>query len=143
MDLNKPIYVIDSNVFIKWIYEEVERRAQTLNVINDIASRRISVLVPALCSFEISNFLGRNFNSEEASALFSWYRSLKISEAMVSEELASLAFKIVKKNRAKISFYDASYHALAIQNKAIFVTDDLKYYKQAASFGHIIKLENY
>jgi len=82
------------------------------------------------------------FSQTQALTKFSHFRTLKIKEALLSIETAALAFKIMKKCTS-VSFYDASYHALALYSGGTFITADKKYFKKARSFGHIQQLKTY
>jgi len=47
------------------------------------------------------------------------------------------------KKYTKISFYDAAYHALALNTGGTFITADKKYYEKTKSEGNIMLLKNY
>ncbi|POZ52200.1 type II toxin-antitoxin system VapC family toxin [Methylovulum psychrotolerans] len=41
------------------------------------------------------------------------------------------------------SFYDASYHALAIANDCTFITADNRHVSKTAQFGHVVLLKDW
>jgi hypothetical protein len=46
-------------------------------------------------------------------------------------------------DRYSVTFYDASYHALALVNGGIFVTADIKYVTLAEKAGGVVRLRDY
>lgn len=46
------------------------------------------------------------------------------------------------KKYPRVSFYDASYHALAIAYDGLFVTADRKYYEMTRKEGNVTLLED-
>ncbi|MDZ4217204.1 MAG: type II toxin-antitoxin system VapC family toxin, partial [Candidatus Gracilibacteria bacterium] len=59
----------------------------------------------------------------------------------LTESIIEQAFKIIK--TYPVSFYDASYHALALVTKGTFVTLDEKYYQKTKGLKHVIPLGEY
>jgi predicted nucleic acid-binding protein len=43
----------------------------------------------------------------------------------------------------KVTFYDAVYHAVALDKNATLITADVAYYRRASQLGNIIMLENF
>lgn len=141
MEGHKSLYVTDASVLIKWAILEVPNLKEALDLRRDLLQDVIDIKVPAHCLSEVCNLLGRNHNALALSFL-SFLITSKLEEYVVTIDLASTALRIMKRYRG-ISFYDASYHALAIQEKGTFITADEKYYKKTHSEGAIMLLKDY
>ncbi len=135
-------FVVDASVIIKWFAEDEEDKAQADKLKEDYKNARATLLAPALVAWEMGNFLGRVYSEPEAVRSFNIFKNYGITQLMLTLEGTALAFQIMKKCPG-VSFYDASYHALAMQYEATFLTDDRKYYDKANKFGHIMLLKDY
>lgn len=142
MALNKPLIVPDTSVLLKWLIHEAAFGENALRLRSNYLCGKVSLMIPALTLWEVNNFLGRHFSPNDATSIFSTLLGYKIQKALPSVELSHLAFKIMKKC-PKVSFYDASYHALAIDLKGTFLTADKNYFQKAKSFKHIKLLSSY
>ena len=60
-------------------------------------------------------------------------------EYRISKDVCRLIFELI--NNLRVTFYDASYHALAIQQKGTFITSDKKYFNKVRDKSHIQLLE--
>lgn len=141
VNMNNTI-VIDCSVVIKWFVEEEADRIQAENVRRDFSDGKVKILVPAVLFWEFNNYMRRKFDEKTATSLFSNLKNYLFTLSLPNVESAALAFKIMK-NCPKASYYDASYHALALHEEGTFVTSDNKYYQAAKSFGHIKLLRDY
>lgn len=135
-------FVVDTSVLIKWLGEKTENSEEAMKVKEDFIDGNIGVSVPALVYWELGSFLGRKFDPINATAAFSQFKNYRFPAYLLSLDLSLLAFKIVKRCKGA-TFYDASYHALALDKGALFLTADKKYYEKAKSFGHIKLLKDY
>ena len=138
---NKPKFVADASVLLKWAVYESEDFQQSLMFEDDVKKGKVDVFVPIHCFSEICNMLGRDRHSVAISFL-SYLMHSDITECGLSLNMSIVAFDLMKKY-TKISFYDAFYHALAIRENAIFITADKKYYDKTRRRGHIMLLKNY
>ncbi len=132
----------DSNVMIKWCVREEEDREQIEKMQEDFTDERIQIVSSGLLEWELNNYLGRKFSENEAVQKYSYFKLFQFTQIFLNLEISSLAFRIMKKCPG-VSFYDASYHALALQNHALFLTADVNYYNKAKSFGNIKLLKDY
>lgn len=142
MALNKPLILPDTSTLLKWLVHESDLKNKSHRLREQHLNGEVDLLIPALTIWEINNFLGRNFDPDFAAAVFSTFQSYKIPKALLSLEETFLAFKIMKKC-PKVSFYDTSYHALAISLNGTFLTADKKYFQKAKGFKHIKLLSKY
>lgn len=139
---NRPLIIPDSSVLIKWCVKEEEDREQVVKMQQDFVDDKFKILVPMLIDWEINNFLGRSFDPSTASSKYSNFKMLQLTSVTPTLELSHEAFKIMKKCPG-VSFYNASYHALAIQHEAVFLTADKKYFDKAKKLGQVMLLKAY
>ena len=132
---NKKILVLDASVLIKWIILETEGRALVEEMKIQYLKGEIGIHIPGFALWEVNNYLGRN-NSSIAITLFSQLQMYHFEEHHLTLEVTSIAFEIMH-STPKISFYDASYHALALSTGGTFVTADKGYYNKAKKWKHI------
>ncbi len=135
-------YIVDTSVIIKWLVLEEKDLSFALGLLNDFINRKIHISIPIFVHWEINNFLGRNLDLERAIGKYSYFKLLELSEQYLSLSATSKAFEIMKKFH-KVSFYDASYHAMAIEKGMIFITADKKYYEKTKDLGSIMFLADY
>jgi predicted nucleic acid-binding protein len=135
-------YIPDASVLIKWFVHEEEDAKQAAALEKDAKSSTVTLIIPALTSWELCNYLGRKFDALKASSLFGLFKNYKLPERFLTLKETSLAFHLMQKHHS-VSFYEASYHALAISENATFLTCDKKYYEKTKRLGHIKLLKDY
>lgn len=135
------LFIADASVLLKWALKEEESLEQALLFRNTFEEDHINIVVPAHCFTEIFNMLGREFRASGVS-FASFLLESGIEQISLTLSTISIAFDLMKKHKG-ISFYDAAYHALAINEKGTFLTADEKYYKKTHKEGHIMLLSNY
>lgn len=140
MDGSNKKCIIDSSVAIKWLLSEEDSEIAIL-LRNLYQHDLINIIVPSHFYWEICNVMARKA-SAGALRFFSELRMSNILECRLSEAQALKSCELMEKY-PKISFYDASYHALAILEKGVFVTADQKYYETTQGEGNIVLLKNY
>lgn len=134
------LIVLDACILAKWILDE-EDSPLALQIQADMNFERITVSVPDHCFTEILNTLVRKW-PDLALEFFSYLHMASIVQCRLTLEIASTAIRLVKKY-PKVTFYDAVYHALALQQKGVFVTADEEYFKLTRREGSIFLLKNY
>jgi predicted nucleic acid-binding protein len=141
MEDHKKIIVADASVLLKWIIKEEKWQEQAFLLKDQFGRSEVNIIVPSHCFAEICNILGRGMK-DQAISFISYLTVSEIEEHNLTLNLASAAFGLMKKYSG-ISFYDAAYHALAIQEGGIFVTADEKYFRNTNREGRIILLKDY
>ena len=134
--------VLDLSVLIKWFALEDNDLDVALSIESDFLEGKYHILMPLFYTWELNNYLSRNFDSVTATSFYSHFKSYKFQYYDLNLKITKLAFEIIEKF-SKISFYDASYHALAISENATFVTCDKKYYEKTKKLGHVILLKDF
>lgn len=134
--------ILDTSVLLKWLISEPEDREQANALRSLFLDGEVDIKILALTVWEINNQLGRIFEADGAARLFSHFQMYKLPQMLLKTSDCLTAFHIMKKCPG-VSFYDASYHAVALQENAKFLTADKKYYDKAKKFGHIQLLKDY
>ncbi len=140
---NKPLYIVDASVILKWFLKEAECQEEAISLQNHCDESLIQLAIPHYAYAEIFNIFVRNLSLERALAYSSRVLNYFNKEYAITIEMVSLAFEIIKKVDCEVSFYDAGYHALAMQEGGTFITADEKYYKKTRKHGSIMLLKNY
>ena len=116
--------VLDSSVIAKWFFKE-EQREEAINLRKLHKNGKIVINAPKLLLFELGNiFLNKKvfaekFFNESIDTLFSI--NINFTEA---KEILDSTFNLASKYN--LSFYDATYIALAKNLKCDFITADKK-----------------
>jgi predicted nucleic acid-binding protein len=92
--------------------------------------------VPALWAYEVGNVLGIKA-PRQASELLALLFALKLDE-LPAQRTCNRALSLVRKLR--VTFYDAVYHAVALELNGTLVTADARYLTRAGSEGHLVLL---
>jgi predicted nucleic acid-binding protein len=140
-------YVLDANVFLEYIYNR-PLKAYSTTLLQKAILKRIEILVPSLFLDEITEVLCGNLND-----ITKIERHLRYIEELARHnalhivvpncEVRIKAIEIARAGSKKSGFpelTDSLYHALAILNNAVFVTNDKKHKRKVEEFGHIIEL---
>ena len=142
-------YVLDANVFLEYIYGR-PLKSHSQQLIKDAILKKIKILIPSLLLDEVTEVLCGNLDNVEDVQ-----KHLKYIEHLAKEEVINIvvrncdvrmkAIEISRTGNQKSGYpelTDSLYHALAILNGAVFITNDKKYVSKVKQFGHIQKLSN-
>jgi len=120
--------VLDSSVMIKWINTVSEFHIENADkILSDALRGNIELLAPELAKYEIGNVLlfSKKLSVKEVQTPLTAFYAYPINFVTQSEELAKETYRIAQD--ANITYYDASFLALAKQENAILVTDNPKH----------------
>lgn len=133
-------YVADASVMLKWVVgdEREEDQEKALKFLQEWVSGRTEVSAPDLWQYEVGNFLGREV-PEEAAEKMDLLRNLHIRHVDLSETVYRQCFIWMRED--KITFYDATYLAVAHEIGADLVTADAKFVKKMKKRGRIFLLK--
>jgi len=141
MGENRKSIIVDASVVLKWVLPAEDSTEEAHKLADDFFNKRISIFVPAHFHSEIANIAFRKVPLLAFSFIHQIINS-ELRPCQLGLELLNSAFRLMKKY-PKISFYDAFYHALAIERRGIFVTADQKYYQAVKKEGSILLLKDY
>lgn len=120
--------VLDASVVAKWFFEE-EQTKIAINLLEQHKTEKLKINEPMLLFFEIGNIsinkLRENSNSQtDYNQNLSDLIKTQINFIEPNETTLQLTFKLAQKY--KITFYDATYVALAQTLDCQFITADKK-----------------
>lgn len=134
--------VLDSSVIVKWLNGINENYLDRADLILDrLESGRIECYAPELAKYEVGNALslGKKLKQAKLRICLDLLYSLPITFIPETYELSYLTSTFISNNQ--ITYYDASFLALAKNLDAILVTDNIKH--QRHSKIKVISLSDY
>ena len=144
------LYVPDANVFLEYIYHR-SLQDHARQIIHDAVLDRIQLVVPSLLLDEITEVLCGNMNDREEVKLHIQYLETLVKEGILNivipdSTVRMKAIAIARTGNPKSGYpelTDSLYHALAVLNDAVFITNDRRHYAKVKAFGHIMLLSEY
>lgn len=135
------IFVPDASVILKWaigLESELDRE-KAIHILDAWVGNNIEIVLPELWVFEVGNVLGRMV-PDSALEKMETLLEFRFKTKELDKETCKSIFELMKD--LSVSFYDASYHALAQRMGGVFITADDKYYQKARARGNIEFLGN-
>ena len=125
----KVIIVPDASIILKWVLpQEDEPYSRQAHAISQaFYDNEVELLVPSLWVYEVGNVLTIKY-PQVARTLLAHLANLAMPTIQPSARLIELTTELVA--RHSVTFYDASYHALAVTTDAMFVTADEKFLRK-------------
>lgn len=125
--------VFDASVVAKWFFEE-EETDLALTLLEEHKLGKININVPVLLLFEFGNTLIKKFREdidtqEEFNRDLADLLASELNFVAPTQDLLKLTCTLARKY--EITFYDATYVALAQKLKCDFITADKKLVKAA------------
>ena len=120
--------VVDTSVIVKWLSQDNEDHLeQADNLLRDLQKGKATLVAPELAKYEVGNVLlrGKNLSYDEANIVLAHFYGLPITFIEDDETLATLTFEIA--GSTGVTYYDASFMALAKLYDATLVTDNVKH----------------
>ena len=139
-------YVLDSSVFIKIFLPEEKDSDKARRLMSKIIVEQIEVIVPRIFYYEVFGISRKNgIPSEEVWSILQDYEASLLSYVDENQKATKLTLEICESGNKKSgfpTFYDSSYHALAILNNCDFITADRRHYEKAKGLGNIMLLSD-
>lgn len=134
--------VVDSSVIVKWLHEEEPYSDHADKIIEDVKNGKTILFVPELAKYEVGNALlfSKKVSPDEVKVLLESFYLLPIQFVVQSESNANATYKIAYD--AHITYYDASFIALAKQESAVLITDNIKHQGKTSEIK-VISLSKY
>lgn len=137
------ILVIDTSVLVKWLNQDNELYLDKADkILDDVRNKKAELIAPELAKYEIGNVLlfSKKLAPDEAKIPLTTLYSLPITFIIDSQEIAEKTYSIAKE--LQITYYDASFLAIAKRYNATLITDNIKH--QGKSPDHrVIALKDY
>lgn len=134
--------VVDTSVSVKWINQIDEQFIEeSSKLLRDAQIGSVTLLAPELSKYEIGNaLLKKNLDATRANAALGTVYQLPITFISQTESLAQESYKIAQ--NAGVTYYDASFMALAKQEHATLVTDNPKHQGKSTDIT-VVPLKDY
>ena len=126
--MSENTLVVDTSVIVKWLNQDNEDYIEQADrILKDAQLDKIIIIAPELARYEVGNalLLGKHLSIEQASIVLAQLYKLPITFVEDTAELAEKTFELAV--QAEITYYDASFIALANQYDATLVTDNMKH----------------
>jgi predicted nucleic acid-binding protein len=137
-----PRIVVDASVILKWVLgsDREPDHGCALRILDDWAADRIELMVPSLWEYEVGNILGRELRHEAFQKMM-LLRNLGMIHEPLNEEMIGLCFQWM--DQLAVTFYDASYLALAVVLEGRLVTADRRFAQRMARPDRILLVSDY
>ena len=138
--------VIDSCIFAKLFLDEKDYKESRILIYN-LSKKNIDILVPSIFSYEIY-YISQKYgvDLDFIDELITKHKDFNMKEISLDSEITDKAKEIIQKTShpksGYPSFYDSTYHALAMLNNCDFITADKKHYEKTKHLGNIKLLED-
>jgi predicted nucleic acid-binding protein len=137
------LVVPDASVILKLVLER-EDEADLLNafhIIDEFLAGTIEIRLPSLWRYEVGNTLGMK-RSRMAKDAMDALLAYEFEEESLHREYCLDVLGFMEEVKG-ISFYDASYHMLALREGGMYVTADQRYIGRAGGKGHVVLLSHW
>jgi predicted nucleic acid-binding protein len=130
--------VVDTSVLIKWIKTRDEKlRREALDLLGVIQRRPLEVTVPALLLYELGNLLLLKTRLDSGGIAAAIEHVLHLPIAVENPEPGVLRRTARLGRELKLTFYDASFLALAEELDCVFVTADRRLFNAARGLPRV------
>ncbi len=130
-------YVVDASFIAKSILEEDESvLLRFRNIFKLVSKNKIKITAPFFLITEVANAI-RYSTKDEKEAVLTFEDFLLLPIELTEVSLFSYKKIIELSYLQNTTVYDTSYHVLALEQNAIFLTCDGEYYKKAKELGNI------
>jgi predicted nucleic acid-binding protein len=118
--------VPDASVILKWVLDDEDElfTAAARDLLERSFRDDLNLFVPQLWLYEVGNVLSRKQPAEAANLLFA-LRQLRMTEIRLDATAVERTCELT--GSFGVSFYDASYLAVAERQKAVLVTADARF----------------
>jgi predicted nucleic acid-binding protein len=136
----KQIVIPDASVILKWVLKTDEDYVEkALTLLSSWVAGETEIMVPSLWVYEVGNIVGRK-NAERAEEIMALLLDYRFPEARIDAGHLMASLDLMR--RHAVTFYDASYHAVAMKAGGTFVTADDAYVRRAGNAGHVVSLKD-
>ncbi|MGB8817601.1 MAG: type II toxin-antitoxin system VapC family toxin [Rhizobiaceae bacterium] len=140
------IVVLDSCVFNK-IFLLEDDRSDAIEFLDFARTSDLRLVAPSLFLYEVLAVAAPSpFGAEAALGLIREFQNAGFEITDLNDETVKQAIVIANSGHQKTgfpTFYDSSYHALALEIGGIFLTSDAKHLAKAASHGSVVLLRDW
>ena len=142
----QKIVVIDSGVFAKLFLDE-EDRANAIAFFEFARESQLELTAPTLFVYEVLAVAGpTSTGSERVYQMIRHFQKSGLRIVNLDDATIRQALTISNTGHPKSgfpTFYDSSYHALAMVSGGVFLTADKRHAAKTSSFGSVALLDNW
>lgn len=134
--------VLDASVIVKWGLPDPQQErhvAQALRLLHQYEHGEVTLSEPPHWLLEVASVLVR-LNPSRAAVQVQTLRNLSLE---ADHSAATLEQAIQLADSLQHHLFDTLYHAVALQQDAVLVTADDRYFRKAQSLGSIARLADY
>ena len=137
------VVVPDASVVLKWVLQRDDEpdSATALRLLDECVAERVHIRLPSLWRYEVGNILALK-RPDIAGQAMEALLGYEFPEAALDRAYC-LAVLDFMKDVTRVSFYDASYHVLAIRAGGVYVTADEAYVERAGRRRHVVRLADW
>jgi len=128
--------IIDTSVAVKWLNQDNEENIEKADkILQDAKEGKVELIAPELLKYEVGNALlfGKKIAVEDIDDLLDIFYTLPLTFVAWDKNLANTTYDLAK--ALGITYYDASFMALAKQYDAILVTENIKHQGKSADIA--------
>ncbi len=134
------LIIPDASVILKWVLRNDEAdREKALLILSGWFEGKHEIVLPSLWFFEVGNIISKR-EPNLAMDIMKRLVGCEFTEIKPTESLLNLILELVIEEN--VTFYDAAYHAIAIQEKGRFITADKDYFERVKDRGYIQLLDS-
>ncbi|MBE0599209.1 MAG: type II toxin-antitoxin system VapC family toxin [Desulfuromonadales bacterium] len=112
---------------------------KALTLLSSWVAGETEIVLPSLWVYEVGNIVGRK-SGERAEEIMALLLDYRFPEARTDAGHLMATLDLMR--RHGVTFYDASYHAVALKAGGTFVTADDAYVRRAGNAGHVVSLKD-
>src|SRR3989304_5974884 len=128
--------ILDSSVIAKWYLKDEDQIEKAVKFRNLHVENKITISAPSFLILEIGNvFVSRKLNQQDFDKNIEWLANFRIN--FVEPDLLTLMGTFSFAKQFHLSFYDASYVALAKTLKCNLITADKKLVEATKKLGFV------
>ncbi len=137
------VVVPDASVILKWVLQKDGEpdTPQALALLDAFLDETIEIRLPSLWRYEVGNILALK-QAALATALMNTLLSYEFQEEALVQAYC-LAVLVHMREVKGITFYDSSYHVLALRTEGQYVTADGEYLRKARRKGSLTLLADW
>lgn len=138
----KERVIVDSSVIVKWLSLEGEQHVEQVNLLlSDVKEGRVHLYSPELAKYEVGNvMLQKGTPLAQTVVGTATIYALPIQFIPETKELSELTTQVAY--TSSMTYYDASFVALAESLKGKLVTDNIKH-QGKTTHVEVVPLRNY
>ena len=137
------VVVPDASVILKWVLQRDKEGdfPNAFKVLEDYLAENLEIRLPSLWRYEVGNVVGLkqpHLASEAMDTLLAYH----FAEETLQRDYCLAVLRFMESVKGT-TFYDASYHVLAIRLGGVCITGDQDYVKKAHRKGHLALLSEW